>query len=156
MGQPWCSKASASRTYRIVGVMPAGFSFGPPVDMWRPTLLVELPIGQRLRLWRYDGMVARLRPGAPIDQARAELAAISDTLAREFPKSNGGWSVTVESLHESVIGDFGRATWMLLASVGVVLVVTCLNVGGLLTARAVARRTRRRCVSRSAPGRGSC
>jgi len=126
--------------YRIVGVMPAGFSFGPPVDLWRPTLLVELPIGQRLRLWRYDGMVARLRPGAPIDQARAELAAISDTLGREFPKSNGGWSVTVESLHESVIGDFGRATWMLLASVGVVLVVTCLNVGGLLTARAVARR----------------
>ena len=86
-------------------------------------------------------MVARLRPGAPIEPARAELAAICETRsARDFPKSNAGWTVTVESLHASVIGDFGRATWMLLASVGVVLVVTCLNVGGLLTARAVARR----------------
>jgi putative ABC transport system permease protein len=126
--------------YRIVGVMPEGFSFGPPVDMWRPSLLVELPIGARIRLWRYDGMIARLRPGASIDQARAELAAISDTLARDYPKSNGGWTVTARSLHDSVVGDFGRATWMLLASVGVVLIVTCLNVGGLLTARAVARR----------------
>jgi predicted permease len=126
--------------YRIVGVMPEGFSFGPPVDMWRPSLLVELPIGARIRLWRYDGMVARLRPGASIDQARAELAAISDTLARDYPKSNAGWTVTARSLHDSVVGDFGRATWMLLASVGVVLIVTCLNVGGLLTARAVARR----------------
>ncbi len=126
--------------YRIVGVMPEGFWFGAPVDAWLPTKLVELPIGARVRLWRYEGMVARLRPGVPIETARAELAAISDTLARDFPKSNAGWTVTVESLHASVIGDFGRATWMLLASVGVVLVVTCLNVGGLLTARAVARR----------------
>ena len=126
--------------YRIVGVMPEGFSFGAPVDAWLPTKLVELPIGARIRLWRYEGMVARLRPGVPIEAARAELAAISESLARDFPKSNAGWTVTIESLHASVIGDFGRATWMLLASVGVVLVVTCLNVGGLLTARALSRR----------------
>jgi predicted permease len=126
--------------YRVVGVMPEGFGFGAPVDAWLPTKIVELPIGARVRLWRYDGMVARLRPGVPIETARAELAAISESLARDFPKSNAGWSVTIESLHASVIGDFGRATWMLLASVGVVLVVTCLNVGGLLTARAVSRR----------------
>ena len=126
--------------YRIVGVMPEGFSFGTPTDAWLPTKLVELPIGARVRLWRYDGMIARLRPGVAIAQARAELASISETLAREFPKSNAGWTVTVESLHASVIGDFGRATWMLLGSVAVVLIVTCLNVGGLLTARAVARR----------------
>ena len=73
--------------YRIVGVMPEGFSYGLPVDMWRPSLLVELPIGARVRLWRYDAVVARLRPGASIDQARAELVAISDTLARDYPKT---------------------------------------------------------------------
>ena len=126
--------------YRIVGVMPEGFWFGAPADAWLPTKIVELPIGARIRLWRYEGMVARLRPDVPIETARAELAAISASLARDFPKSNAGWTVTVESLHASVIGDFGRATWMLLGSVAVVLIVTCLNVGGLLTARAVARR----------------
>ena len=126
--------------YRIVGVMPEGFRFGAPADAWLPTKIVELPIGARVRLWRYEGMVARLRAGVPIETARGELAAISESLARDFPKSNAGWTVTIESLHASVIGDFGRATWMLAASVGVVLVVTCLNVGGLLTARAVSRR----------------
>jgi putative ABC transport system permease protein len=126
--------------YRIVGVMPQGFSFAGAVDLWRPTLLVELPLGARLRLWRYDGMVARLRPGRTLEGARAELSAICETLARDFPRSNAGWTVNVESLHDSIVGDFGRATWMLLSSVAVVLIVTCLNVGGLLTARAVARR----------------
>ena len=119
--------------------MPEGFSFGGAVDLWRPVLLVELPIRQTLRSWRYDGMIARLRPGRTIEASRAELTAICETLARDYPRSNAGWTVTVESLHASVIGDFGRATWMLLASVAVVLIVTCLNVGGLLTARAVAR-----------------
>ncbi len=61
------------------------------------------------------------------------------TLARDFPASHGGWTVTVESLHDSVVGSFGRATWLLLAAVTVVLLVTCLNVGGLLVARAVVR-----------------
>ncbi len=131
--------AGDNDVYRIVGVMPEGFSFGGAVDLWRPVLLVELPIRQTLRLWRYDGMIARLRPGGTIEASRAELMAICETLARDYPRSNAGWTVTVESLHASVIGDFGRATWMLLASVAVVLIVTCLNVGGLLTARAVAR-----------------
>jgi len=132
--------AGDNDVYRIVGVMPDGFSFGGPVDLWRPTLLVELPLRPTLRLWRYDGMIARLRPGRTIETSRAELTAISETLARDYPKSNAGWTVSVESLHASIVGDFGRATWMLLASVAVVLIVTCLNVGGLLTARAVARR----------------
>ena len=131
--------AGDNDVYRIVGVMPEGFSFGGAVDLWRPVLLVELPIRQTLRSWRYDGMIARLRPGRTIEASRAELTAICETLARDYPRSNAGWTVTVESLHASVIGDFGRATWMLLASVAVVLIVTCLNVGGLLTARAVAR-----------------
>jgi predicted permease len=125
--------------FRVVGVMPEGFAFGAPADLWRPTRLVELPIGSTLRLWRYDGVVARLRPEATLDRALAELKAISATLARDYPKSNAGWTASAESLHASVIGEFGRATWMLLASVAVVLLVTCLNVGGLLTARAIAR-----------------
>lgn len=127
-------------SYRIVGVMPESFVFDQPVDMWQPTKIVEEPVGRLLRLWRYDRVVARLRPGATIDQARAELQAISARLATEFPASNRGWTATVESLHDSIIGAFGRAAWLLLAAVAVVLLVTCLNVAGLLIARAVARR----------------
>ena len=124
----------------VVGVMPEGFSLAGAgeVDVWLPQI-VELPVHRMLRNWRYDRVVARLAPGATVERARAELEAIAARLATDFPASNGGWSVTVEPLRDAVVGDFGRATWLLLASVVVVLLVACLNVGGLLVARAVAR-----------------
>jgi putative ABC transport system permease protein len=139
--------------YRIVGVMPPDFAFGTPVDVWRPTKLVERPIGRLLRNWRYDKVVARLREGSTLGQVRAELEAASARLAQEFPASNAGWTVTVETLHESIIGNFGRASWFLLAAVAVVLITACLNVGGLLVARAVARE--RETAIRVALGAGS-
>lgn len=125
--------------YRIVGVMPEGFAFGEPVDLWRPTLIVEQPVRPLARRWRDDRVVARLRPGVTSEQARAELETVSASLAREFPSTNAGWTATIESLHESIVGSFGRASWLLLATVAVVLLVACLNVGGLLLARSVAR-----------------
>ncbi len=139
--------------YRIVGVMPPDFAFGTPVDVWRPTKLVERPIGRLLRNWRYDKVVARLRDGSTLAQARAELEATSARLAQEFPTSNAGWTVTVETLHDSIIGNFGRAAWFLLAAVAVVLITACVNVGGLLVARAVARE--RETAIRVALGAGS-
>jgi putative ABC transport system permease protein len=139
--------------YRIVGVMPEGFAFEEPVDLWRPTLIVEQPIPRLLRLWRYDRVVARLRPGATIESARAELDAVAGRLARDFPATNSGWTATIESLHDAVIGSFGRTTWLLLAAVAVVLFVTCLNVGGLLVARSIARE--RETAVRIALGAGS-
>ena len=124
--------------YRIVGVMPKGFAFIPAVDMWRPQI-IELPVSRLLHNWRYDRVVARMKPGVSIEKARAEIEAAAAGLAQRMPTSNAGWTVTVESLHSSVVGDFGKATWLLLAAVGVVLLVACLNVGGLLMARAVGR-----------------
>jgi putative ABC transport system permease protein len=122
----------------VVGVMPREFDYGPRVDMWRAGFLRPVPAAI-VRGWRYDHVVARLRPGATIDQARAELNAVAARLAREYPATNAGWTVTVEPLHTTVIGDFGRATWLLLAAVAVVLLVACVNVAGLLLARAAAR-----------------
>jgi putative ABC transport system permease protein len=125
--------------YEIVGVMPEGFEFGEAVDLWKPTQIVELPIRRLFRQWRYDRVVARLKPHASLAEARAEIEAVSARLGREFPATNGGWTATVESLQDSIVGSFRRATWLLLAGVGVVLLVACLNVGGLLLARALTR-----------------
>jgi putative ABC transport system permease protein len=138
-------------TFRVVGVMPESFAFDQPVDVWRPAI-VEVPVARILRNWRYDRVIARLGPGATIAQARGELETVGARLAREFPTSNGGWTVRVESLHDSIIGNFGRATWLLLAAVAVVLLVACVNVGGLLVARAVARE--RETAVRAALGAG--
>lgn len=138
--------------YRVIGVMPASFRFASTVDIWTP-LIVDVPIPRVVRTWRYDRVVARLRPGATIDRARAELGAVSARLAREFPASNAGWTVTVTPLHDAVVGRFARASWLMLAAVGVVLLVACLNVGGLLIARGVARE--RETAVRAALGAGS-
>jgi predicted permease len=125
--------------YRVIGIMPETFAFGAPVDGWRPSKIVELPVPKVVRTWRYDGVVARLAPGVTLDRARAELDTVAARLAQEFPASSGGWTITVDSLHQSVVGAFGRTAWLLLAAMAMVLLVTCLNVGGLLTARVVAR-----------------
>ena len=124
--------------YVVVGVMPREFRFDQPVDMWR-TAIMPPSVPRIVRTWRYDNVIARLRPGATIEQARAELEAVAARLAREFPASNGGWTVTIEPLQHSVVGDFGRFTWLMLAAVAVALLVTCVNVAGLLLTRAVAR-----------------
>jgi putative ABC transport system permease protein len=147
------SGAGDNDVYQIVGVMPEGFAFGEPVDLWRPTNIIELPIARVVRNWRYDRVIARLGPGATIEGLRSELEVVSGRLAREFPESSGGWTVTVESLHDSVIGNFGRGSWLLLAAVAVVLLVTCVNVGSLLVARAVARE--RETATRAALGAGA-
>lgn len=124
--------------YRIVGVLPQSFSFTQPVDVWRPQI-VEVPVARILRNWRYDRVIARLKPGAALHTARAELEVVAERLARDFPASNAGWTVTAESMHDSIVGSFGPATWLLLAAVAVVLLVACLNVGGLLVARTITR-----------------
>lgn len=125
--------------FRIVGVLPEDSAFDRSVDLWMPSNIPRIPIPRIVRTWRYDQVVARLRPDATIDDARAQLEGVARRLAAEFPAQHGGWTVTIEPLHDSIVGNFARATWMLLAAVAVVLLVACLNVGGLLAARAISR-----------------
>ena len=124
--------------WRVVGVLPPGFAYGPAVDVWRPEI-VPLRTAPALRHLRQADVIARLRPGVTLEQARSELDVIAASLARQFPDSHGDWSIALEPLHTAFIGDFGRATWLLLAAVAVVFLVACVNVAGLLLTRAVIR-----------------
>jgi putative ABC transport system permease protein len=132
------SGAGDADSFRIVGVMPKGFYFDQEVDVWFP-LIVRPPIAQVVRNWRYDRVIARLRHGATIDETRTQLESIAARLAQEYPASNRGWTATLELLHDSIIGNFKNATFLLLASVAIVLFLTSLSVGGLVIARAIAR-----------------
>jgi putative ABC transport system permease protein len=94
-----------------------------------------------------------MKPGVAIPAAQSELAAVADGLSREYPNTNGGRSVTLEPLHDAMIGTDLKVTSMLfLGVVGFVLLICCANVANLLLARATARA--RELAVRSALGAG--
>ena len=82
----------------------------------------------------------RLKPGATLEAARADMASVADGLAREFPATNQGRGVVLEPMHQALIGSDLRFTSVLfLGVVGFVLLICCANVANLLLARATVR-----------------
>jgi len=125
-------------TYSVAGVVPARFKMvGADPDVF--TLLGQdaSPNMQNrerhsLRVW------ARLRPGTSLSQAQAELALIGHQLAEQYPKSNKGRTFVAEPLRPD-LGSVQSTLWLLLAAVGIVLLIACVNIASLLLARAVSR-----------------
>ncbi len=128
--------------WRILGVMPPGFTFplDRPTDAWIP--YVMLP-AERLRSTNhsaYLSLIGRLRPHVTVEQARARLDAITADLARQFPAWFKNRASSVRTLRETIIGaDVQSWMLMLLAAVGFVLLIACVNVASLMLARASAR-----------------
>ena len=124
------------RSFRVVGVMPAGFDMPEPeIQMWIPWDVS----GEQPRDQHYLGGVARVAVTATHAQAAADLNAVAERLAREHPQTNEGWGVRLVPLQEALVGDSGRTLWVLLAAVGLLLVVACANVAVLSLARGLER-----------------
>jgi putative ABC transport system permease protein len=88
---------------------------------------------------RYLSTVARLRPGASIASAQADMNVLSRQLQQERPAFNSKWGITVVSLREQVVGDVRTPLYVLLGAVGVVLLIACANVANLMLMRAAGR-----------------
>jgi putative ABC transport system permease protein len=140
----------------IIGVMPPDFVFpyrgmvGPTgftrsmaVDAWTPLLFTGPRMtdqsGRFVRNVHYLAAVGRLKPGVSVEQARAGLATIASRLEQAYPDTNAGWTTTVTPLHEQVVGQVRPALLVLLAGVGVILLMACVNVANLVLARSVSR-----------------
>ena len=128
-------------TIEIVGVMPPGFELpNPDIQLWQPFFFG--PNWQREGSRGADALVVlgRLRPGATIESARAELDTIAARLRERYPATNAAFGVTTDPLTDRVIGrTTERALWLLFGSVGFVLLIACANVASLVLARATAR-----------------
>jgi putative ABC transport system permease protein len=132
-----------SGTWEILGVMPEGFEYpltAPrPIDMWVPYVV---PASQKERgnSRNYSlTVLARLKPGATVAQAQAELSVIDAGIKSRFPKWNPDRRVEVKTMHESLTGTVRGWMLMLLGAVGFVMLIACVNVANLYLARATTR-----------------
>ncbi|MEO6222823.1 MAG: ABC transporter permease [Vicinamibacterales bacterium] len=142
----------------IVGVMPADFTFpyrsmlGPSgfsraqtADAWRllsaktETRMVDAA-GQPNRTLHFFSVIGRLKDGVSTGQAVAELKTLADRRAQAWPESNAGFGVTVRSLLDQTVGKIRPALILLTTGVGLMLLLTCINIANVLLARASGQR----------------
>jgi putative ABC transport system permease protein len=135
----------------VVGVMPRGFALpypsmlqatvsfvaSPEVDFWMA--LAEPKPGAGNRRERLFAAIARVKDGVSIEAARTDVRSAWQQLAQLHPDVNGGWSAHVVPLHQQAVGPVRSAMLLLFGSVGVVLLIACVNVANLMLARGVAR-----------------
>jgi putative ABC transport system permease protein len=138
--------------YTVVGVMPSDFQFPARVEIWTP-LAMDLQNWQQ-RGGHYLGGIGRLKAGASLAAAQADLNTIAARAERQFPRSNSGWDTTLQNLQEAVVGRIRPAVLTLTAAVGFVLLIACVNLANLLLSRSAARRREIGIRSSMGAGRG--
>jgi predicted permease len=125
--------------YSIVGVMPADFRFpnGVP-DAWVPLGLNADSMRDR---GSHPGLycIGRLKPGVSFESSRADMIAVAKQLEQQYPQSNTGNSVNMQTLVERVVGQQRGTVWISFAAALGVLLIACANVANLLLARAAVR-----------------
>jgi predicted permease len=135
------------KTRQVIGVMPKEFRF---LDWEQPALFLPLRLDRSkttLGQFSYEG-IARLRPGVTMQAANADVARMWPIVLNSFPAPPGlsidlfnkaRLGPKIRPLSQDVIGDVGKLLWVLMGSIGIVLLIACANVANLLLVRAEGR-----------------
>ncbi|HJP92097.1 MAG TPA: ABC transporter permease [Pyrinomonadaceae bacterium] len=135
--------------YTIIGVMPPQFrhpgkTLRNEVDMWATAGFSANPFANPVRARRLlPGAIGRLKDGIDVNQAQAKVDALVANLQREYPNeypSQAGWAVRVFSAHQQLVGNVQTILYVVLAAVGLVLLIGCVNLANLMLARSSGRR----------------
>src|SRR5512140_2389653 len=124
--------------YKVIGIVPAKSAWPTKAMLWFPFSYdpAELP---KSRGAVYLETVARLKPGATIESASADVEGIASRLAQEYPEMDAHLGAVVIPMHEYLTGKLRLPLLVLLVGVAFVLLIACANVANLLLVRGVAR-----------------
>ena len=123
--------------YTVVGVLPPAFAvMEPGVEVFVPLGLN--PSDTRIANARVLTVIARRR--GPLEQVRAELDAVGAQMEQSLPALDKGWRPSVFELGDELVSGVRQALWVLMAAVGCLLLMACVNVANLLLARGATRR----------------
>ena len=126
-----------SRT--LIGIMPPRFGWGD-AELWVPQKPLRAGATQSSEFPRYWFLLGHLKPGVTIREAQADFDVIAHRLSSKYPKDYPKhFTVEVNSLTDSVVGQFRTTLYIVLAAVGLLLLIGCGNVANLLLARATGR-----------------
>lgn len=128
--------------WTVVGVLPKEFApqlMPRPGELgvWTPKVIQDHEKRTRGSAWW--NVVARLKPGVAVDEAQAEMDAISAALGREHPRTNEGLSAAIVPMRDHLMGGLKQSLYIMLAAVVLVLAIGCANVASLLLARGMQR-----------------
>ena len=124
--------------YTVIGILPAGTRFDREwQDVWTPLAFQPQDMTRDfhwMRAW------ARLKPDVTFAMAQQQMNGIGERIAKAYPESNKGWGVRLDRHQDRVVNsNLRQSLWVLLAAVGAVLLIGCVNLANLLLVRASAR-----------------